>query len=154
MDREAKKIISYLPGLAHDEHFCITSPATRDYNCLAWALSSKNMWMWPDENPDEDDYCWPDGVAYNTRQETFIEAYKNEGFELSDSAELEEGYEKIALYGYWGFAFHASRQLPTGLWTSKLGPGQDIQHGTPQSIEGNHFGHVFCYMKRKIAKSQ
>lgn len=150
MDKRVREIISYLPALANDKHFRITSPRTRDYNCLAWALSMNNKWMWPMENPDEDDFYWPDGVPFNTRQETFIQAFQHEGFALCETADLEEGYEKIALYGYWGYAFHASRQLPSGLWTSKLGPEQDIQHGTPQSLEGDCYGKVFCYMKRKI----
>lgn len=106
--------------------------------------------MWPIENPEEDDFYWPDGVSFNTRQETFIKAFQHEGFDVCDSEEKEEGFEKIALYGYWGFAFHASRQLPSGLWTSKLGPEQDIQHGTPHSLEGELYGKVFCYMKRKL----
>ena len=43
---------------------------------------------------------------------------------------------------------HAARQLSSGFWTSKLGEAYDIQHGTPQSIEGGIYGCVYCYMKK------
>lgn len=137
------------PSLAQDPNFKITSPINRQYNCLAWALNRKDVWMWPIENPDEDDYYWPEGVDFNTKQETFIKAFEIEGFQICETSDLEEGYEKIALYGYAGFAFHATRQLPSGLWTSKNGHSYDIQHSTPQTMECNAYGKVYCYMKRK-----
>jgi hypothetical protein len=45
---------------------------------------------------------------------------------------------------------HAARQLSNGCWTSKLGKLNDIQHGTPESIEGTEYGIVYCFMKRKF----
>ena len=46
------------------------------------------------------------------------------------SAQLESGYEKIALYIKDGVPEHAARQLPNGAWTSKLGQLMDIEHVT------------------------
>lgn len=30
----------------------ITSPATRDYNCIAWAAGDSRRWWWPEDDPD------------------------------------------------------------------------------------------------------
>jgi hypothetical protein len=30
------------------EGFVLTSPATREYNCIAWAAGSQAEWWWPD----------------------------------------------------------------------------------------------------------
>lgn len=63
--------------------------------------------------------------------------------------EDENGYTKIALYAIDGEITHAARQLDNGLWTSKLGPLNDIQHGNPEVIEGGFYGKVAVYMKKK-----
>ena len=62
----------------------------------------------------------------------------------------EDKYQKVALYvkkdsKTWT---HAARELRNGFWTSKLGQGYDIQHGTPFTIEGDSYGEVYCIMKR------
>ena len=36
--------------------FEITSPATKQYNCIAWAAEESHQWWWP-SGP-----YWPDGV--------------------------------------------------------------------------------------------
>ena len=54
----------------------------------------------------------------------------------------------IALYAKDGLCTHAARRLPNGLWTSKLGYYHDIQHSTPQSLEGYIYGKVYCYMNK------
>ena len=65
------------------------------------------------------------------------------------SWEQEEGYRRIALYVKEGTTkcTHASRELSSGKWTSKLGEFQDIRHGSPFSIEGLVYGRVYCIMK-------
>lgn len=45
---------------------------------------------------------------------------------------------------------HAARQLPNGLWTSKLGQLEDITHATPQVIAGSDYGEVMQFMKRPL----
>lgn len=61
---------------------------------------------------------------------------------------LEPGYTKVALYG-GGFLYtHAARQLPAGMWTSKLGKGVDIEHDTPDVVAGGGYGEVMQIMKR------
>jgi hypothetical protein len=43
---------------------------------------------------------------------------------------------------------HASRQLPDGKWTSKLGSSFDICHSTPYTIQGRLYGMVSCILCR------
>lgn len=153
MDKRIKRIVELLPGLAADEHFKLTSPSTSDYNCMSWANKWKNRWMWPniDGHIPEPDEFWPDEVPHDEKPSTFIKAFRVLGFIDADDANLEQGYEKIALYkGAQGLVTHAARQLDNGMWTSKLSWWEDIQHGTPHSLEGELYGKVFCYMKRKL----
>ena len=44
---------------------------------------------------------------------------------------------------------HAARQLESGLWTSKCGKLQDIQHETLQAIEGGLYGHPAVFLQRR-----
>ena len=95
-------------------------------------------------------HYWPDGVEDNEDVTTFIDAFKLKGYYVCDSWEHEEGYRRVALYVKEGTkCTHASRELLSGKWTSKLGKAQDIQHGTPFSIEGLVYGRVYCIMKRE-----
>jgi hypothetical protein len=61
---------------------------------------------------------------------------------------LEDGYEKVALYGNTFLYSHAARQLPNGKWSSKLGRSEDIEHDTPDDVAGGLYGEVHQYMKR------
>lgn len=47
-----------------------------------------------------------------------------------------------------GVNVHAARQLNSGLWTSKLGESNDIQHSTPYTIQGRLYGKVACILRR------
>lgn len=155
-------IIKLFPGLKHDSDFYVTSEQTFDYNCIAWALGISNYRFWPvvrDENGKivpvenyderEDLLYWPDGVARDESLSAFVSLFEHYGFEQCENPELEPNYTKIALYQQCGQCTHAARQLPNGLWTSKLGPLNDIQHGSPQSLEGDFYGKVYCYMKKR-----
>lgn len=143
------KFKSWFPNLKYDKDFKITSPNTRDYNCISWALGRLNVWYWPPlgKEQEEDEY-WPEDVSDDTKIETFIKAMKTEGFALCSSEELESSVTKIALYSKDGYCTHAARQLPNGLWTSKLGFWHDIQHSSPLSLEGDMYGSVYCFMKK------
>lgn len=95
---------------------------------------------------------WPDGASKTTEVNSLIEAFQTKGYEICDSENYEFGFMKVALY--WDSDSkkwtHAARQHRDGTWTSKLGRGNDIQHGTPHTIEGDNYGVVYCIMKRKV----
>ena len=148
-----KQICSAFPKLASDQNFIITSKPTSEYNCIAWAYSITNRWMWPNTGkyPFLDGvHFWPDNSVMEPTIENFINAFKLIGYECCDNGDFEEGYQKVALYAKPGSdeCTHAARQLRNGFWTSKLGEHEDIQHGTAYSIENQVYGEVRCFMKR------
>jgi hypothetical protein len=108
-----------------------TSDPSDDYNCIAWAANEDFRVWWPD--PRYIGY-WPDGIAREETVEAFVAAYATLGYEPCDNGDLEQGFEKIALYLHQGKPTHAARQLATGSWSSKLGPNIDVEHDTPEAI--------------------
>lgn len=151
------QVISLFPGLANDKYFKITSPHDGAYNCIAWAYFIDNRWMWPNTG----EYEFIDGVHYWPTKEItteevihFIDAFKLQGYEECNNWENEEGFRRIALYVEEGTTLgtHASRELSSGVWVSKLGEMVDIEHGNPYTIEGKHYGKVYCIMKKRIFK--
>ncbi len=131
------------PNITNANHR-ITSPATADYNCIAWASGDTNHWWEPG-------IYWPapchDGeFGIGVLADLLVHL----GYEPCDSDAPESGFTKIALYGSTLFYTHAARQLPNGLWTSKLGKLEDIEHDLPHTIAGGVYGEVMDIMKRKI----
>ena len=87
------------------------------------------------------------------RQETleaFQQLFEGLGYAVCDHAEVELGYEKVALFAdAQGVPLHAARQLPGGRWTSKLGTLEDIEHAL-QDLVGTEYGSVVRVMKRLV----
>lgn len=151
---EETQIKHLFPKLKDDVDFKVTSPQTPDYNCIAWAYHHNDRWMWP--GGQELKICdgflyWPDGVEDSADVSAFIKAFEKTGYSLCEDCSFEKGYRKITLYVEKGTTecTHAARQLSNGKWTSKLGQLNDIQHGTPYTIEGDLYGEVYCIMKRE-----
>lgn len=131
------------PKLAADGYW-ITSPSTAIYNCLAWAADQNWCWWWPDE-----DYYWPEDAPLEESLAAFVQAYRTLGYETCDNAELEAGFEKVAIYAHANrLPTHAAKQLPSGLWSSKIGRGEDIEHNTLESLAGRLYGDVAQILKR------
>ena len=125
-----------------------------NYNCIAWAAGKTNEWWWP---WDIGGYSWPkgDGLCFESpHQETvpnFVLAFKSEGYSECNDGDYEIGFEKVAIYAnHRGTPTHAARSLPSGVWTSKLGAYEDIQHATAQAIGGKSYGQPVAYLKRKV----
>jgi hypothetical protein len=141
-----KTIEDFFPNLAADV-YKITSNQTIDYNCIAWAAGDNANWW--DISPG---YYWPKDAARTQEIGTLVDVFESLGYEVSDNEDLEEGFEKVALYGDLNGFTHAARQLPGGSWTSKLGPLEDIEHQTTEGITGAYYGTVFKLMKRSKGK--
>jgi hypothetical protein len=135
------------PNLAATE-YRVTSPPTRRYNCFAWAAGESEQWWNPLE--PENPYYWINGVPAELTISAFIQAYRTLGYEPCDRADLEPGFEKIAIYATPdGEPTHAARQLANGQWTSKLGRWEDIEH----ELEGlvcEMYGSVKQILQRPI----
>lgn len=159
MDKSAEELsflLQCFPKLSKDPDFRITSPDTPDYNCIAWAYNYSDRWMWPGgiQMKIADGFTyWPDENSSDDVS-NFISAFRKKGYELCDSWEHEDGFQKIALYTKQGTTecTHAARELTQGKdcgkWTSKLGRFHDIRHTNPYTIEGDAYGVVHCIMKR------
>lgn len=134
-----------LPNLRSSE-YQITSPQTPEYNCIAWAAQDNDRWWWPTS-----DYYWPDGIVRRETLDAFIQAYGTLGYVPCEDDKLESGVEKIAIYiNSNRIPTHAARQLPSGKWTSKLGPYKDIEHISLEGLNGNEYGAVGCILKRPV----
>ncbi|HUE03009.1 MAG TPA: hypothetical protein VMR62_25800 [Bryobacteraceae bacterium] len=139
------------PDLTADNH-TITSPATRRYNCIAWAAGETNRKWWPDQRNIG---WWPKGVQRAETMEAFVEAYGTLGFRLCfDGPSLQPGIEKLALCGMRAaegeppIPTHAALQLESGKWTSKLGDFEDIAHDPVEALNGPVYGKVLYYLSR------
>jgi len=144
----------------------ITSLPSPAYNCVAWALGFDDQFWWP--VPWAGGGQWPVHLARRDDIATFVELFRHFGFFPCLSTRLAHGSELIALYGLplnesflvpnlptlsqtdlLGFQFrHVARQLPSGVWTSKLGLSFDMEHPDPVSLEGAAYGRVVLYMAR------
>jgi hypothetical protein len=125
----------------------ITSVSTLRYNCIGWAADDPERWWWPNE-----DAFWPLDLPERVTINDFILAFESLGYRLCADGSLEDGCEKIALYArIYGNPTHAARQLANGKWTSKLGPFEDIQHESPDDVNGPVYGSPACFMKRARA---
>lgn len=96
---------------------------------------------------------WPQGVPREVTIDAFMRAYSTLGYILCFNESLEEGLEKIALYGTANpdgsvIPTHAALQLESGKWTSKLGPFEDVRHDAVDDVRGPVYGRMICCMSR------
>lgn len=151
MDTSSRTLIQWFPALADDSLFEVTSPETWDYNCIAWA-HNQVRWEWAEIDYPEDPPYWPEGVLRENTIEAYIANFEASGFTICQSLDLEEGILKIAIFATpEGVVTHASRQLPDGAWTSKIGAMSDIRHSL-LSLEGEIYGRV-CAIMQKVASA-
>ncbi len=136
------------PNLVLDG-YRITSPETTAYNCIAWAAELQDDWWWPDSRGL---HFWPAGIPRLETIEAFLAAFALLGYFQCFSHQQEDGYQKIAIYCLDGKPQHAARQIPTGLWSSKLGKFVDIEHSL-RGLEGLLYGAAAIFLKRPIKVS-
>jgi hypothetical protein len=133
------------PGLA-ETGYRITSPPDDSYNCIAWAVGVTHQWWWPLGDVTKSN--WPQGVPRQETVEAFLATLAICSFTICDTADLESGFEKIAIYAdARGSPSHAARQLENGRWTSKLGVREDIEHDL-HALEGTEYGKVVAIVRR------
>lgn len=124
-------------------HYRVTSQPDKFNNCIAYAAGVTNEWW--EHTPG---YKWP---AFRSEKiASLVALFAGRGYQACASDALESGYEKVALYELAGEWTHAAKQLPTGKWTSKLGPDEDIEHDTPDCLcgTGGAYGSIHCIMRR------
>jgi hypothetical protein len=141
----AMSLNSAFPHLA-DEGYVETSPATRRYNCIAWAAGHSDAWWWP--SPLAVHY-WPEEAPREETLEAFLRMFATLGFAHAEDGHFEPGFEKVALFTRDGKPTHAARQLIDGAWTSKLGEWLDVTH-TLRGLEGPLYGVVAAFLRRPV----
>jgi hypothetical protein len=140
---------SDFPNLGDKNHE-VTSPATVEYNCIAWAAGDQQAWWWPDD-PQIGYGYWPPNVPRTQTVLAFLLAYSTIGYVQCADGVLEVGFEKIAIYvGPDDIPTHAARQLTDGRWTSKIGGCEDIAHINLECLQGELYGRVSVYLKRPV----
>ena len=144
MDAFHEQVRAALPGLTAENHQ-ITSPATWEYNCVAWAAGQTTTWWWPVPGR-----YWPPDVPREESIPAFIAAFALLGYSRCSAADLEPTKEKVALYARGGTPTHAARQLNNGKWTSKLGPSLDVEHSTLDALAGGAYGQVVAILSRDL----
>lgn len=132
--------------------FVITSPIDQAYNCIAWAAGDSSRWWWPGGFGG---FYWPVAGIVSPTLDAFIQAFSLLGYGFSESIELESNFVKVAIYqDAAGQVKHMARQLPDGIWTSKLGRAWDIRHPTPECLNGNHYGNFACVLSKEIISTE
>jgi hypothetical protein len=128
-----------------------TSESNEEYNCISWALGNTHEWIWPGLNITNTK--WPIDIPRLLNKNIFIKLFESYGFKLIPNKDtgLVFDLQKIVLYvDYYNKPTHAARQLPSGRWTSKIGANLDIEHDTPEVLEGPLYGKVDIVMAKKI----
>jgi hypothetical protein len=133
-----------------DDTCVVTSAVANRYNCIAWAAGDINRWWWP--VPLRGIAYWPQGIAREVTMAAFIAAFATVGYEPCVDGSLEAGIEKVALYAIFQDGLltptHASRQLVTGEWTSKMGRLEDITHFACEHVNGRIYGSPRQFLSR------
>lgn len=138
----------FAPGL-HPGNSTARSERTVDYNCLAFAAGDMARWWEPYVIPPvQPGVFWPEGATPDNGVEHWIEALATVGFERCGDGGLEPAWVKVAILGRAGTAEHATRQLASGRWVSKLGDLEDIEHDEPGDVGGGAYGEVVQFLRR------
>ncbi|MBU1626552.1 hypothetical protein KKB18_04210 [bacterium] len=132
------------------DNYSITSPISHEYNCIAWAAGDTQRWWQP--NPRNllfNTYYWPRKAINSNTIEAYISAFRLLGYKQCDNSNPEKNFEKVAIYvNEIGKPTHMTRQLDSGIWTSKIGEDEDIIHHTLKALEDSDYGKVAVILKR------
>ena len=137
-------LVALFPNL-RTEAYHITSLCTIDYNCVAYAFGDQTQRWEPDPH---NIYHWPISKR-DLKVKTWVLAAESLGFTVCKSDAFEDGFVKVAIYAKKGKATHVARQLPDGMWTSKLGDLEDITH-TLIGIVNTRYGEPSTFLKKKL----
>ena len=136
----------YFPRI-QNEGYQITSPATPEYNCVAWAVNENDRWWWPDSAGT---YYWPETFRREETVDAFREVFESLGYAQCNNYRLETGFDKVAVFADQnGLPTHVARQLSSGRWTSKIGNLEDIEHSL-QGLENLSYGSVSIVLRRPV----
>jgi len=143
-DQQREEFYRLFPKLRVTEHK-FTSIEDTSYNCVAWAAGDNVTWWDPDPRYQKY-YYWPIELRIGPL-EPYLQAFYHLGYEVCENDFLKEGFEKIAIYTKEQAFKHATRQLSSGMWTSKCGETFDLIH-VIDALTNDDYGIVTIIMKR------
>lgn len=127
-----------------DGNFCLTSPFTYLYNCIAYAMGMQDRWV---DSADLPWHWWPP-VHKGMSASDLIDAFRYFGFEecgMDDS--VEDDYDKVALYCNADRWTHAARIVGDGIYHSKFGASYNGTHSRGDVLQAQ-YGDPFVIMRR------
>ncbi|HLX59807.1 MAG TPA: hypothetical protein VKX17_00870 [Planctomycetota bacterium] len=133
------------PALTNERYVKKSEPDD-GYNCVAWVLGAKDVWI----GPPGYGYNWPIPSPALT-VENFVAFFEWHGFKRSDVIAFQAGKETIAIYSSGGLFTHVAKLVKNGNWSSKLGEEMDCEHDL-RAVEGPFYGTVYLLMEREIKK--
>ena len=125
------------------------SPEDYHYNCIAFAVGEIHSYQWWEPSGYRIHY-WPPGIPRDYSLDSYTEVYKLHGYTVCDTEDLEDGYEKVAIFvDSLLIPNHAARQTISGTWVSKIGEYEDIEHDSLRALEGaENYGTVARLLRR------
>ena len=147
MDMSIKdELVKLFPNFAL-QNFSITSPDDPGYNCVAWAADDNTKWWEPDPFKL---YYWPPDIPRKYTLAAYESVYKMLGYvECNHDESYESGFQKVALFAKSNQPKHASKQIDSERWSSKLGGKVDIEHQL-HGLEGSDYGTIASIMKKPV----
>jgi hypothetical protein len=133
----------------------VTSRGTFVYNCAAYAFKDETKPWWPiDPRKAGRYYYWPDGYPRNNSIRDFFLVFESFGYERCATGDIEEGYEKIAIYVDQSDVPKHLARTEEGKWKSKLGDLQDIHQHTLEAVETDEYGTAKYFMRKPLPKAE
>ena len=118
------------------------------YNCIAFAAGDTTQRWWPPVPTVQRFYYWPAGIPVEETLDAFMSAFASLGYTPCSSPNLEPRIEKVAFFVKPnGVPGHVAIQRENGMWHSKLGDLEDIEHNL-RDLECATYGTVQAYMQR------
>ncbi len=131
-------------ALKYDVNFKLLSPFSFQYNCIAFALGMTDRWVDPSAIP----WHWWPPIEKGPDIDHLKNAFKYFGFEeCGMDDEVDELYDKIALYHIANHWTHAARIVADGICHSKFGESYDGYHSSGNVLQAQ-YGDVCLIMRR------
>jgi hypothetical protein len=148
---ELEQIFPNLIGSGYDRYPVSGRTLKRKwYNCIAYAMGDTTQPWWP--HPNRFAFFWPPHLPRELpNQETldnFVRAFEWGGYVKCNDGNPVTGIEKVVIFLKDSLPTHAARQLESGVWTSKCGHLEDIQHESLTNLEGSTYGKAVQFMQR------
>lgn len=131
--------------LKEDRNFCLKSPQTPVYNCIAFAMGTIDRWV---DCASQPWHWWPP-VCKGCSICCLIDVFKYFGFEecgMDDS--FDSDYDKVALYEKNSNWTHAAKIVDEGIYHSKFGESFDGIHSRGDVLE-LQYGKPCIIMRRR-----